>query len=499
MKLAAVDLGASGGRVLLGTLYDGADGAALSIEEIHRFPHGGVFVPTDHGHTLHWDVVRLWEEIQLGLRKLGHQHGRPDSIGVDTWGVDFGLLDRDGALIANPVCYRDARTDRMVEEAFRLVPRAEIFRRTGIQFMPLNTVFQLMGFTRRQPHLVPLVDRMLMMPDLFHYWLCGSKTNEWTNASTSQLANPQQRDWDRPLMHSLDLPPTILPEIVEPGTRLGTLRSSVADETDLAISVPVICPATHDTASAVVATPGEGDDWAFLSAGTWCLFGAEVSRPYLQPEVLQYGFGNEGGVRGTTRLLRNITGLWLVQECRRYWRSEGHEFDWSELAQLAAEARPFTAFLDPDDAGFAHPTRMPQAIEQYCRRSGQSSPSTPGEFVRTCLEGIALTVRLRWEQLESLLGRRLSCLHIVGGGTQNELLCQLIADALGKPVLAGPTEATGMGNALVQAIGLGAMDYDEARQVVRRSVQLRDYEPRETSLWEDAFGRYQAHLAAKGA
>lgn len=490
MKLAAVDLGASGGRVLLASFAEGRGGLALEIEEIHRFPHGGVYLPHRSGRTLHWDVLRLWDEIQAGLRKVGREHGAPESVGVDTWGVDFALLDSDGALLANPVCYRDDRTDGMLEAAFSVAPREEIFQRTGIQFMPLNTLFQLMGFARRQPHLLPLADRLLMMPDLFHYWLCGSETNEWTNASTSQMADPRTRDWDRELVARLGLPTAFLPEIVEPATRLGTLRPAVAEETGLPASVAVICPATHDTASAVVATPGEGEDWAFLSAGTWCLFGAEVPRPYLEPSVLEHGFGNEGGVRGTTRLLRNITGLWLVQECRRYWNSQGQELSWSDLAREAAGARPFVALIDPDDAAFAQPTRMPQAIADYCRRTGQPAPETVGEFVRVSLEGIALTVRLRWEQLQGMLGRELRVLHVVGGGTQNELLCQLIADALGKPVLAGPTEATGMGNALVQAVGLGATDYTEARAIVRRSVQLREYLPRDRSAWEDAYARF---------
>lgn len=492
MKLAAVDLGASGGRVLLGSLTEGGSGLRLDLQEVHRFPHGGVYLPHRSGQTLHWDVVKLWDEIQAGLRKLGREHGAPNSIGVDTWGVDFGLLDRAGALLANPVCYRDSRTHGMIEAAFQTVPREELFRRTGLQFMEFNSVFQLMAFARCQPHLLPLAERLLMMPDLFHYWLSGSETNEWTNASTSQMADPRTRQWDAELVTQLGLPTRILPEIVEPGTRLGGLRSAVADETGLNTGVAVVCPATHDTGSAVVATPGEGSDWAFLSAGTWCLFGAEVDQPYLDPSVLEHGFGNEGGVRGTTRLLRNITGLWLVQECRRFWQSEGHDHSWSELAQLAGEAQPFKALIDPDAPAFAQPTRMPHAIADYCRRTGQHAPESVGEFVRVSLEGIALTVRLRWDQLQKTLGRDLQALHIVGGGTQNELLCQFISDALGRPVIAGPTEATGMGNALVQAIGLGALDYTEARAVVRRSIELREYSPREREAWEEAYGRFRA-------
>jgi len=492
MKLLAIDLGASGGRALVATLSEGRAGRTLEIEEAHRFAHGPSYVPHDAGRTLHWDAVLLWSEIQAGLRRAGQAHGRPDSVGVDAWGVDFALIDRGGALLENPVAYRDARTEGMVERAFAAVAREEIFRRTGLQFMALNSLYQLMAIAGRDWALLPHVDRLLFMPDLFHYWLCGSKTAEYTIASTSQMVSAETRRWDRELLGRLGVPDRFLPEIVEPGTTLGTLRPSVADEAALPAGVPVICPASHDTASAVVATPGTGEDWAFLSAGTWCLFGAEVSRPYLEPSVLEAGFGNEGGVRGTTRLLRNITGLWLVQECRRYWQSQGHDYTYADLARQAGEARPFTALIDPDDPSFAQPTRMRQAIADYCARTGQAAPQSPGEFVRVSLEGIALTVRLRWEQLQRMLGRELRVLHVVGGGTQNTLLCQLIADALGRPVLAGPTEATAIGNALVQAVGLGALDYDEARAVVARSTQLVAYRPRETAAWEDAYGRFRA-------
>lgn len=490
MKLLAVDMGASGGRALVGTLSDRASGTTLEMEEVHRFPHSPVYLPNDQGRTLYWDAVLLWNEILTGLRKTGQTHGRPDSVGVDTWGVDFALLDRQGALLSDPVAYRDARTEGMVELAYRKIGRDEIFRRTGLQFMALNTLYQLMGMVSQQSPILPLADRLLMMPDLFHYWLCGSKSGEYTNASTSQMVGARARDWDRDLLAQVGVPASFLPPIVQPGTRLGTLRPLVAEETGLPADVPVICPATHDTASAVVATPGSGDDWAFLSAGTWCLFGAEVPEPYLDPSVLEAGFSNEGGVRGTVRLLRNITGLWLVQECRRHWQTEGKDYSYAELAQAAAESRPFIALIDPDDAAFAQPTRMPQAIAEYCRRTGQTGPSSIGEFVRVCLEGIALTTRRRWEQLQQILGRRFGSLNIVGGGTQNTLLCQFIADALGRPVLAGPTEATAMGNALVQAIGLGEMDYTEAREVVRRSTVMREYQPQNAAAWEDAYGRY---------
>jgi rhamnulokinase len=492
MKLAAVDLGASGGRTLLGHLRKGSGGAVLEMTEVHRFPHGQYPVPHDHGSTLHWDALHLWNEIQTGLRKCGHQHGAPDSVGVDTWGVDFGLLDRDGALLANPVGYRDSYTDGMVELACSRVGREELFRRTGLQFMQFNSLFQLLARKERDWPAFPLASTFLMMPDLFHYWLCGTRAVEYTNGSTSQMVGAVSRDWDRELLARVGLPDNYLPPLVQAGTRLGTLRPSVAEETGLPASVSVICPATHDTASAVVATPGEGTDWAFLSAGTWCLFGAEVAEPALDLAVLDAGFGNEGGVRNTIRLLRNITGLWLVQECRRHWEREGVEYSYAELTRLASEAEPFVALIDPDDASFAQPTRMPEAIAEFCKRTGQRSPSSVGEFVRVALEGIALTVRFRWEQLQQMLGRSFSVLHIVGGGTQNTLLCQFIADALNKPVVTGPVEATAMGNALVQAIGHGALDYTEARAVVRRSVELAEYHPRNPTAWDEAFGQYTA-------
>lgn len=492
MKLLAIDLGASGGRALVGTLSGQGAAMTLAMEEIHRFSHGGTYLPDDRGQTLQWDAVHLWNEILTGLRRFGQLHGRPDSIGVDTWGVDFGLLDRHGSLLGNPVCYRDSRTDGMLERAYATVGQEEIFRRTGLQFMALNTLYQLMGLAAQDGPLLPAADRLLMIPDLFHYWLCGAKKCEYTNASTTQMVGAESRDWDRDLLDRLGLPHSFLPEIVAPGSVLGTLRPFVAAETGLPPDVPIICPATHDTGSAVVATPGEGDDWAFLSAGTWCLFGAEVRKPYLEPAVLEAGFSNEGGVRNTFRLLRNITGLWLVQECRRYWQTQGVEHSWGELAQLATDARPFVALVDPDSAAFAQPTRMPHAIAEYCARTGQTPPDSVGEFVRTSLEGIALVVRLRWEQLQVLLGRKLRAINLVGGGTQNALLCQFIADAVGAPVLAGPTEATAMGNALTQAVGHGVLDYEEARAVVRRSIDLVEYRPRNTAAWDDAYGRFLA-------
>ncbi len=491
-RLLAIDLGASGGRAMLGRLSSGRGGQMITVEEAHRFDHGPIALPHDAGQTYHWDAVRLWDEVTTGIRKAAHAYGAPASIGVDTWGVDYGLIDASGRLLENPVAHRDARTAGMMARAFQRVGKEEIFRRTGLQFMDINTLYQLMAAVDQRSRILEAADRMLMMPDLFHYWLSGSKAVEYTDASTSQMMGAQSRAWDRELMAQAGVPDRFLPELVEAGTQVGTVRPALADELGLPGGVAVVCPGTHDTASAVVATPAEGDDWAFLSAGTWCLLGAEVARPYLSAEVLDAGFSNEGGVRGTTRLLRNITGLWLVQECRRYWRAQGKEYTWPELARLAADAPPFLAVIDPDDPVFAQPTRMPNAIAEYCGRTGQRKPETPGEFVRVAMEGIALTVRRRWDQLQRILGRELRVLHMVGGGTQNELLCQLVADALGRPVLTGPTEATALGNALMQGVGLGALDYADVRGVVRRSIHLKEYRPSPSGAWDDALTRLPA-------
>ncbi len=491
LKLVAVDLGASGGRVLTGILSGGKNGLGLELTEAHRFDNLPVYIPHDTGRTLHWDAPSLWREILTGVRSSVGRHGRPASIGVDTWGVDYALLDEHGRLVELPIAYRDARTTGVLPSAFARVPRAEIFARTGLQFMELNTLFQLFAATRDDPGSLRRAQCLLLMPDLFHYWLCGSRTIEATNASTTQFVSATEGGWDRDLLRRMAVPDHFLPEIVPAATDCGPLRPSVADETGCGDGVRIICPPTHDTASAVVATPGQGSDWAFLSTGTWCLFGAEVAQPYLDPSVLDAGFSNEGGVRGTTRLLRNITGLWLVQECRRYWRERGDEFTWAQLAALAEGAQPHVACIDPDDAAFAHPGPMPDRIVEYCRRSGQTVPNGAGEIVRTALEGIALTVRRRWDELQSILGRRLRVLHMVGGGTQNRLLCRLVAEAIRAPVIVGPTEATAMGNILGQAVGLELIDFAEARLVVRRSCELLQYDPAGGSGWDDAYARFR--------
>jgi rhamnulokinase len=485
-KLLAFDLGAESGRGVLGLF----DGQRLRVEVVHRFPNG----PVRTLDTMHWDVLRLHAELLAGMRKCASDHGGVDSVGVDTWGVDFALLGRDGTLLGNPRHYRDQHTETIMDAAFARVPKREIFRHTGIQFMRFNTLFQLLALQRDRSPLLDAAETMLTMPDLFHFWFTGVKVNEFSNASTTQMLNPATRGWAFDLVKAFNLPSKILGSIVQPGTVLGPVRASVATETGLN-PVPVVAPASHDTGSAVAAVPAQGSSWAYISSGTWSLMGAEIAAPKIDEEVQSYNFTNEGGVGGTIRFLKNIAGLWLVQECRRVWEREGKSYGYDELARLAAAAPRFVSIVDPDDASFILPQSMPAALADFCRRTGQPAPTEPGAVVRCALESLALRYRWVLERLETLLGRRLDTVHVVGGGSQNELLCQLTADACNRPVLAGPVEATAIGNVLVQAIGIGLIgSLVEGREVVRRSFDMRGYEPHKPEEWGGPYERFLAYL-----
>jgi rhamnulokinase len=486
----AVDLGASSGRVVAGLF----DGSRLTLEELHRFENAAVPV----AESLHWDVLRLWDEIRRGLRlAAGKFGGQVRSCGIDTWGVDFALLARGDTLLGNPHSYRDRRCDGMLARALERVPRGEIFAQTGLQFLPINTLFQLVAMRAQGSPLLDLADTFLMMPDLFHWLLTGVKTNEATNASTTQFYNPLANDWARDLLQRLDLPTAMLGPLSEPGTNLGRLRPAVAAETGLA-RAEVILPPTHDTASAVMAVPALGQsrarpDWCYISCGTWSLMGVELSQPVINEKCLGWNFTNERGVDGTTRLLKNITGLWLVQECRRKWSQAGRDYTWDALNRLALEAPPLRSFVDPDDPAFLAPGDMPAAIADACRRTGQSVPETPGEVIRVAIESLALKSRFVLAALEDLVGSRLETIHVVGGGSQNRQLCQATADACGRRVLAGPTEATAIGNVLVQAMAAGkAGSVAQARAIVARSFSSEQYEPRDADRWQEAFERFRA-------
>jgi rhamnulokinase len=461
----AVDLGAESGRVVLGRF----DGGRVSLEEIHRFANTPVRLPDG----LHWDVLRILSEIKDGLAKAVRKE-EIEGIGIDSWGVDFGLLDGEGALVSNPYHHRDARTEGMMEEAFGLVGKEEIYRTTGIQFLPINTLYQLLAM--RGSPLLDAAETMLLIPDLMNYWLTGEKACEYTNATTTQLLDLQAGGWARDLFEDLDLPSRILAPIVQPATELGPLLPGVAEE--VGADPPVFAVTSHDTASAVVAVPAEGEDFAYISSGTWSLVGVELTCPVATEEGLRANFTNEGGFGGKTRLLKNVMGLWLLQECRRQWAREGHEYSYEELVRLAEDAPPAGPLVDPDHPAFLAPGDMATRIRSFCEETGQRPPQEPAAVTRCVFESLALKYRHAVEQAENLAGRAIGTINVVGGGSQNSLLCQLTADATRRPVLAGPVEATALGNLMVQAYARGHLaSLEEMREAVRRSVEVQEYEP----------------------
>ncbi len=471
----AIDLGAESGRALLGSL----SGGKLSVEELHRFPNTPVRVPG----ALYWDILRLWHEIQHGIAVAARERNLAlDGIGIDTWGVDYGLLGADGLLLDNPRHYRDARNNGMMEKLFETVPRDQVFACTGIQFMQINTLYQLYSMRVLGTPALGVAARLLSTPDLFNYWLTGVARSETTIASTTQFFNPQSMTWARDLLKRLDLPDHILGEIVTPGTLLGRMIEPP--------HAPVYATAGHDTAAAVVAVPAApGDNWCYISSGTWSLMGLELDRPVIDAQSLAANYTNEVGVSGKIRFLKNIAGLWLLQECRKAWALEGREYSYEHLTRLASESRPFSAAIDPD--AFLEPGDMPAKIADYCRRTGKTPPATDGEFARAILESLALRYRNVVENLEALSGRKIEIIHIVGGGSRNALLNQFVADCTGRRVVAGPSEATAIGNILVQAMGAGELaNLEEARAVVRNSFEPTTVDPHPSPGWERAYQRY---------
>jgi rhamnulokinase len=484
-NFVAFDLGAESGRAVVGTF----DGSTLRLDSVHRFPNGPVRVLDN----LYWDVLRLFGDMKEGLQRCVQQHGRDFAgIGIDTWGVDFALLDGRGELLGPPHHYRDPRTKGVMEQSFQRVPREEIYQRTGIQFMPINSLYQLLAMARDDSPALRHASLLLMIPDLLNYWLSGERVCEFTDATTTQCYDPRAGDWAREMMERLGLPTHFLPEIVQPGATLGPLLASIAEETGCA-QAPVIAPACHDTGSAVVAVPASGRDHVYISSGTWSLVGVEVDEPVINDRALELNFTNEGGAAGTFRLLKNVMGLWLVQECRRTWAREGDELSYDEIARLAGEAPAFAALVDPDDPSFLDPGDMPSRLREFCQRSGQPAPADRGAVLRCALDSLALKYRWVIESLDALLGRRLSPIHVVGGGSQNRLLCQLTADVTQRRVIAGPVEATAMGNLIVQAIGVGDLgSIDDGRAVVRASESLLTYEPQagRRAACDDAYQRF---------
>lgn len=483
-KYIAVDIGAESGRVMIGTLA----GGVLSLEEVHRFDNGPVRVM---GH-LHWDALHLFSEIKRGLALVAQEHGTDfTSVGIDTWAIDFGLLDADGELLGNPFAYRDARTEGMMEEAFTSISQREIFEQSGgIQFLSVNTLYQFVAMVASHSPQLNIAHDFLLIPDLLHYWLTGVKACEYTNATTTQFYNSLSGEWSAPILDALGIPKHIFPEVIHPGTILGPLLPEVAAEVGFD-SLTVVAPATHDTASAVVAVPAESDDIAWISSGTWSLLGGIHDKAIVTGEALSYNISSYGGAGGTILPWKNIMGLWLVQECRRVWARAGDEYSYDEVTQMATDAAPFIAIVDPDHPSFLAPSDMPEAIRAYCWESGQQRPETRGEIIRTALESLALRYRWVIEKLDILLDHKTETLHIVGGGSQNELLNQFAADAVQLPVVAGPVEATAIGNVAVQAVAGGDLtSLHEARQIVRNSFAVRHYKPGDGATWDEAYGHF---------
>ena len=481
----AVDLGAESGRVVAGILHLDR----LFLETIHRFPNGA----QDEDGTLRWNLRRLFDEIVRGISLASEKFsGRLVSIGVDSWGVDYGLLNRSGELIELPFHYRDSRTEGIMAEAARRVSLREIFLATGIQPLFLNTLLQLYSQVTKKDPVLAQADQLLFIPDLINYWLCGSRCNEYTIASTSQMMDMRTKGWAGGLLDRLGIPTDLLGDIVEPGTTLGSLRRKIDDRTG-AGALRVVAVGAHDTASAVAGTPLGGRGSAFISSGTWSLMGVEIAQPVIERRVLENGFSNEGGVEGTIRLLKNITGLWILQECRRRWMEAGEPFSYGRLTEMAGGAPAFSALIDPDHESFNRPGQMPEKIASFCRDTGQAEPLDYGTVVRVTLESLALKYREVLERLEMVTGSPLESLNIVGGGSQNSLLNQFTANATGRTVVSGPVEATCAGNLIIQLIADGEIDtLAQGRELIAKSSKMELFSPMDAAVWEGGYERYVA-------
>jgi len=481
----AFDFGAESGRAVLAHLRSGI----LTTEEIHRFPNQ----PVEYGGSLHWDVARLWFEVRKAFAQLGERELA--GIGVDAWGVDYALLGERGELLQNPYHYRDRRTEGVMEEVLTKVGREEIYQATGIQFMPINTLYQLFATQRQTPKLLEAAKHLLTIPDLFNFWLTGNACCEFTNATTTQMVDPVKRAWAAGLMQRLELPAHLPAPIVEPGAILGTLLPDIAGHTSLA-GTPVIAPACHDTGSAVAAISAR-DGTAFLSSGTWSLLGTELDSPVITPDALRLNFTNEGGVIGTTRLLKNVMGLWMLQGCRQSWAAQGLVYDYRELIELATREASFHHLVDPDDESFLRSADMLTAIDQFCTRTHQSVPQGPGAYVQAVLESLAFKYRFVLRNLEHVGGKRIDQIHIIGGGSKNRLLNQWTADATGRRVFAGPAEATALGNLAIQILATGeATSLQQVRAIVDRSFPTEVFEPLETDKWEQHAERFEQYCGS---
>ena len=484
-KVLAVDLGASSGRVMLGSF----DGEKISVEELHRFSNDPVIL----GKTMYWDFLRLFHEIKQGLIK-SKVYGKIDSISVDTWGVDFGILDEEGNLLENPVQYRDARVTGMLEKSFESIDKDRFYQITGNQFMEINTVFQLLYLSLNRKRQLDLADSLLMMPDLFNYYLSGEKCCEYSAASTTQLLDAVRKEWSGEVIEKLQLPGRLLQKIVPSGTPVGMLRPEICEELGVE-PMKVVAGAGHDTQCALAAVPTGEKDFIFISCGTWSLFGTELDTPIINEKSTRFNITNEGGVGGKISFLKNIIGLWLIQESRRQWMREGKEFSFGELEKLAASEEPFRSLIDPDAPEFAPSGNVPRRIREFCKRTSQPVPETEGQLVRCINESLALKYRMALEEIKECTGKEYPVIHMVGGGTQSALLCQLTADACKCSIYAGPIEATVYGNIAIQLMAEGVIgSLEEIRSVIKASEDIRRFEPQKPDEWEAVYRKYREDI-----
>lgn len=481
-RVLAFDFGASGGRAMCGTF----DGEKISIEELHRFSNDPVLV----NGTMYWDVLRLFHEIKQGLIRA-KKYGKIESLGIDTWGVDFGLVDEQGRLLENPVHYRDVRTAGMIEKSFRKIDKERFYRITGNQFMELNTAFQLLSLTEERKELLKRADQMLLMPDLFNFFLTGEKKAEYSIVSTTQLMDAKEGCWSKEVIEALGIPEHIFPEIIPSGTRVGELSDAVCQELELD-KMDVIAVAGHDTQSAMISVPAKEKDFIFLSCGTWSLLGTELDAPIISEKSRNYNITNEGGYEKKVSFLKNIIGLWCIQESRRQWMREGKEYGFGELEELARKAKPLKCFIDPDAPEFTPAGNIPRRIREFCQRTGQEIPETVGEIVRCIDESLAMKYRYVKEEIQECTGKTYETLYMVGGGTQSRLLCECTANACGCTVSAGPIEATVLGNIALQLLAQKEIStLEEARQIIARSQEIRQFEPENERDWDEAYERFQ--------
>lgn len=483
LKMLAIDLGASSGRGIVGTF----DGKKIELKENHRFLNEPVMV----NGRFTWDIIRIFHEIKKSIRQTALDGDGIKTIGIDTWGVDYGFIDRHGRMIGNPTHYRDLRTDGVCDYVDGIVPLSDIYAETGIQSLDFNTVYQLAVEKRDNPEIFDYAEKLLFIPDLLGYFLTGEAKTEYTIASTGAILNAASRKYAREMLSRLDIPERIFSEIVEPGYCLGKLLPDVREECG-GVEADVVKVASHDTASAVLAVPAKSDDFVYISSGTWSLMGMELNAPLINDKTRELNYTNEGGVDGTIRFLKNIMGLWILQESRRQWQREGVEYSFSELSAMAAEAKPLQSIINPDDKLFATQGNMPRRIREYCEKTGQYVPQSVGEIVRCILDSLGLRYRYTVADLEYLSGKKIDSINIVGGGTQNVLLCQITADACGVPVCAGPVEATAIGNIMTQLMALGEVkSVREAREIVAASFDTVDYQPCEDrAAWDEAFAKF---------